>query len=543
MVSLIDATKPVDGTPAVKSELRANLLRAKVEIEALQAAAPVSARNYGAVGNGTTDDTAAIQAALNTGFSVDLGHGNFLYSSPLTMTAAGQELYGDSPWTCVLEWAGASVNTIIIKDNQYQRVRDLMIRPKAGQPLLTAGYAVEMLRGVAQPLLPELCRVLIYGMFNGVKMTSVTEGVLTDVLLWALRGTRGVLFNGTVGFASYAATLTRLRTGGMETNTSIILVDQNSLGHSLRMDKCVLLYGGVGFRMGDDINNGTSYPLWCIGNGNECDHNQTGVSLQGGEGFNWTTSWIGSALLTHGYEITSTYRGEATLDNTRVMGNKQHGVFINGGVDNHIRGCQIGDNSVSTPGVYHGINIGANVSRFYLHNNRAGDLVGVAGNVQGYGVNIATGASDFYLVQGNMMTGNATGEINDGGTGLNKVVQKNTFTLNQIYADKLAVDINYYYSLSGGNPFINYDANDYFLYNRTTNRYSYLIAGVEQLGITDSNTIVQKPLMLASFTVATLPTASANTNAIIFVQNGTLNKRLAVSDGTNWRFPDGAIVS
>ncbi len=39
MVSAIDPTKPPDGVPASKSELRANLQAAKDEIEALQAGA------------------------------------------------------------------------------------------------------------------------------------------------------------------------------------------------------------------------------------------------------------------------------------------------------------------------------------------------------------------------------------------------------------------------------------------------------------------------------------------------------------------------
>lgn len=47
---------------------------------------------------------------------------------------------------------------------------------------------------------------------------------------------------------------------------------------------------------------------------------------------------------------------------------------------------------------------------------------------------------------------------------------------------------------------------------------------------------------LRSYTVATVPSASP-AGMLIYVSNGTSNKRLAVSDGTNWRFPDGAIVS
>lgn len=51
------------------------------------------------------------------------------------------------------------------------------------------------------------------------------------------------------------------------------------------------------------------------------------------------------------------------------------------------------------------------------------------------------------------------------------------------------------------------------------------------------------PPKLPSYTVATLPAASAYVQGVIYVSNGTASKRLAISDGTNWRFPDGAIVS
>ncbi|GLR82220.1 hypothetical protein HUE56_00475 (plasmid) [Azospirillum oryzae] len=47
--------------------------------------------------------------------------------------------------------------------------------------------------------------------------------------------------------------------------------------------------------------------------------------------------------------------------------------------------------------------------------------------------------------------------------------------------------------------------------------------------------------MLPSYTVATLPSAAAR--GLIYVSDGAGGKRLAVSDGTNWRWPDGAIAS
>ena len=58
-----------------------------------------------------------------------------------------------------------------------------------------------------------------------------------------------------------------------------------------------------------------------------------------------------------------------------------------------------------------------------------------------------------------------------------------------------------------------------------------------------THTFVSGVVILKSFTVAGLPTASSYTGGLVFVSNGTGNKRLAVSDGTNWRFPDGNVVS
>ncbi|MBR0650742.1 hypothetical protein GXW78_13780 [Roseomonas terrae] len=51
------------------------------------------------------------------------------------------------------------------------------------------------------------------------------------------------------------------------------------------------------------------------------------------------------------------------------------------------------------------------------------------------------------------------------------------------------------------------------------------------------------PLRLPAYTVATLPAAAAFARCLIYVSDGAANRRFAVSDGTSWRWPDGATVS
>lgn len=55
--------------------------------------------------------------------------------------------------------------------------------------------------------------------------------------------------------------------------------------------------------------------------------------------------------------------------------------------------------------------------------------------------------------------------------------------------------------------------------------------------------VVNGPFKLKAYTVGTLPTAATYVQGIIYVSDGTGNKRLAISDGSAWRFPDGNIVS
>lgn len=72
----------------------------------------VSVTDYGAVGDGTADDTAAIQAALNTGRCVFFPPGTYRTTGPLTVTTEGQQLTGSAAWGVTLKPEGTGYDVL-----------------------------------------------------------------------------------------------------------------------------------------------------------------------------------------------------------------------------------------------------------------------------------------------------------------------------------------------------------------------------------------------------------------------------------------------
>lgn len=72
-----------------------------------------------------------------------------------------------------------------------------------------------------------------------------------------------------------------------------------------------------------------------------------------------------------------------------------------------------------------------------------------------------------------------------------------------------------------------------------------LVSIVQRLNVTvtnDGEEPMIRPLLLAEYTIATLPVASVWRGGVVYLTNGASNKRMAISDGTIWRYPDGAAV-
>jgi hypothetical protein len=75
--------------------------------------------------------------------------------------------------------------------------------------------------------------------------------------------------------------------------------------------------------------------------------------------------------------------------------------------------------------------------------------------------------------------------------------------------------------------------------------YNKIISAIDAGALAIANVTrmsIDAPLQLKSYTIATKPSASANPRAVIYLSDGASNKRLSISDGADWRYPDGTVV-
>ena len=86
----------------------------------------VSAKDYGAIGDGTTDDTAAIQAAIDTGNNVFIPNGTYLITSTLNIEDR-ITVYGESDFKTAIKYSGSGTAVQINNIDRKVQIKDLYI--------------------------------------------------------------------------------------------------------------------------------------------------------------------------------------------------------------------------------------------------------------------------------------------------------------------------------------------------------------------------------------------------------------------------------
>ena len=144
--------------------------------------------------------------------------------------------------------------------------------------------------------------------------------------------------------------------------------------------------------------------------------NNAGISIIG------NTIDTGCGSLSHGIEVAGV---GATIAGNSIRDQEWNGIALDAAASN----VTITGNTVINSGLAAGLHpaglvLAANVSDVVINGNTFSDTQGVSAT-QAYGIYITAGTSNNITITGNKLTGNVTGPIFDGGSGLNKAIAHN----------------------------------------------------------------------------------------------------------------------
>jgi len=163
----------------------------------------VSVKDFGATGNGTTDDTTAIQNAINTGKKVYIPSGTYYITQPLTISTAGQMIDGDGRNESILKITSTfnlSATGVIIfstgeEGPQLQNFGMAFTQPDTSTRSSLTSYPVAIY-AYSTPRF-TIANLKITNASNGINMTGNSGGAFIDLLEMSAYGT-GIAIDGSL---------------------------------------------------------------------------------------------------------------------------------------------------------------------------------------------------------------------------------------------------------------------------------------------------------------------------------------------------------
>jgi hypothetical protein len=375
---------------------------------------------YGAKGDGVTDDTASIQAAINAAGAgtIYLPPGHYKVSAALSLPNAGSALVGAGVGATVITTSSATANVVELGSSAGHIVPGVAVANlQIGSSVTrTAGDAIRIFLGEQYTIdnvrigpmggngidatangdeaiiYVSRADIEIVGAFSAVLINGAGEFHLTHAWL------RGPVFNGgtvagSVGIDLRSGSITAASVESVQFERGVfihpdasssadwssfyeVLADSNSLygwhfagSGSIWGIQCINCWAGT---------NGALAPYNTL--------NARGFRIENGDGI--------------------------SLIAPRVINNGCTGIDVFSGAKNvEISGGFVTQNSIAAFNSCQGIAMEANTTHFRIHDVRTGPAAG-QGSDQSWGIFIV-GGCDQYVVSGNDTTGNVVGGINN----------------------------------------------------------------------------------------------------------------------------------
>ena len=385
----------------------------------------VDVKDFGATGNGWTDDTPAIKAAfayaVASAGSVYFPPGSYVISSTITaVPVSGLKIYGDNCLTTNLlptslttdlfdltsgsltpieicglsvEYSGTSIaGTIFNFPTNCGGLNFHDVITIGGWNVLTLGGGT-----LSQSLYVDRCTFDNF-LNNGLTIQIGSGGLLfVSRLIMNCSGANanGIGINCTSG---QSITFDTIQMQGMYTPFSFIASSGNFIT-DCTFTNCY----------GDNAARGRTAP------------GGDGWTIEAGGGpvrrFLLTNCWAGSNL---GNGFTFVGVDKMMLSNCISIANQQGGFFFGANCTNfQMNNCSAVANSYTNHGAYNGISIIAPCANFVIQGCRCGVSSDFPVASQGYGIAIGAGSpsSNEYIVTANLLGGNSAAGLVNGGTG------------------------------------------------------------------------------------------------------------------------------
>jgi hypothetical protein len=369
----------------------------------------------GAKGDGATDDTAALQAAINSGPGIKLmPAGTYLFSK-LKM-ADNVVLLGVAKEAVAFVCTQTTERAVDYSGIEGTGLTDMTVFNATKR---TANAFFYLDHGGSTCQQNRFERLQVSSPYIGWQLNNCSTTTFEDILFNDLNSSwayfAGIWLSGTA--TSTVAINIRGGTGATMEKAliytsgagvdSLDLVALNILGLAPTLQMAGLLFeSGQWIRVEGEIESGT-----------------TAVAME----VNGAHSVTGTAMHLLGKKGLVVKSGNCvTLNGGEILECMEGGVDLNGGEHHKILNMNMTNISNKKTKIHSGVNVAAGVSNFTITGNTIGKaLSGTFGNTEPlHGVNIAVGASDHYIVTGNNIKSSGT-PVEDGGSGANKVTTGN----------------------------------------------------------------------------------------------------------------------
>lgn len=401
------------------------------DIEVAASDLPGNVISFGADPTGVADSTAAFTACAAAGSSIYVPSGTYLIAG--TVEIAGKVLHGDGIGQSILKKANANVAMLTVTNGDKTQINDIAINntvtaTSGASLVITANDGAD-----ASTHTIAIHNLRIDGPWTGIDISNSVCVQATGLWIFNYVNAAAYVHDGTPLVEFHTGQFESFPIGSTGVGTGLLLAN---MVEGVTMTNMEIIGGAYAIKTSAVTWQRGSCPAFCffeqcffdsIGVGGAA--NQGGVMLDKTIGFKFTNCWFAAYGASTGSGAWLDHCYDTRFLSCVFAGSAEHGAHLTANATvTDFDHCSFLANGNQTNNTYNGVDIAAGTINFRVENchfDAQPPVFATITNLQAWGVFIAGGASDHYVIKRNTYNANASGTVSDGGTGTNKDVETN----------------------------------------------------------------------------------------------------------------------